>query len=60
MFSSLGILSGWIGRKKVTILCSPIVMCGWLVIGFAQNKMMLFFGRIISGGESKVQNYVRT
>ena len=45
-----GILSGWLGRRKIVIISAPFVSCGWLVIGLAQNKMMLYIGRIITSG----------
>ena len=45
-----GILSGWLGRRKIVIISAPLVSCGWLVIGLAQNKMMLYIGRIITSG----------
>ena len=43
-----GILSNKIGRKKVLLFCIPFVTIGWILIGLAQNKMMLFAGRIIT------------
>ena len=39
-----GSLSGWIGRKKVFMILTPLGTCGWLLIGLAQNKQMLYFG----------------
>ena len=45
-----GILSGWLGRRKIIMIATPLVICGWLIIGFAQNKIMLYIGQIISGG----------
>ena len=47
-----GILSGWLGRRKLILVATPLVICGWLITGFAQNKIMLFVGRIISGGKT--------
>ena len=47
-----GVLSGWFGRRKLVLVATPLVICGWLIIGFAQNKIMLFVGRIISGGKT--------
>jgi predicted MFS family arabinose efflux permease len=44
-------LSGWFGRRKFVLLATPFVICGWLITGFAQNKIMLFVGRLISGGK---------
>ena len=53
-----GILSCWLGRKKVVMIAAPFVAVGWLVIGFAQNKvMLLYIGRILSGGRIKVLPY---
>ena len=52
IFSPIGgILSGWLGRRKFVLLATPLVICGWLITGFAQNKIMLFVGRLISGGK---------
>ena len=34
------------------MLCSPFIICGWLVIGLAQNKIMLYVGRVISAGKN--------
>ena len=48
-----GILSGWLGRRKLVLVATPLVICGWLITGFAQNKIMLFVGRIISGGKTQ-------
>lgn len=48
-----GILSCWLGRKKVVMITAPFVAIGWLVIGFALNKEMLYIGRILSGGRKK-------
>ena len=47
-----GILSGWLGRRKLVLVATPLVICGWLITGFAQNKIMLFVGRVISGGKT--------
>ena len=43
-----GALSGWLGRKKVLMIATPIEVCGWLLIGFAQNKIMLYLGMFIN------------
>ena len=32
-----GILSGWLGRRKIVMIASPLVICGWLIIGFPQK-----------------------
>ena len=45
-----GILSGWLGRRKLMIIAAPIVACGWMVIGLAQDKNMLYIGRIMTSG----------
>ena len=45
-----GILSGWLGRRKIVLLANPFVICGWLIVGFAQSKEMLYIGRTISCG----------
>ena len=53
-----GALSGWLGRRKIVMIAAPLVGCGWLIIGFAQNKIMLYIGRVITSGknlEIKVQ-----
>ena len=47
-----GMLSGWLGRRKFVLIGTPFVLCGWLIIGFAQTKMMIFAGRIIQSGKS--------
>ena len=47
-----GILSSWLGRRKIVIISAPFVACGWLVVALAQNKTMLYVGRIISSGQS--------
>ena len=43
-----GLTSGWLGRKKVFILSAPILISGWIMIGLAQNKILLYTGRIIT------------
>ena len=45
-----GILSGWLGRRRIVMITTPLVICGWLIIGLAHNKTMLYIGRVISGG----------
>ena len=47
-----GALSGWLGRRKLILFGIPFVICGWLIIGFAQNKVMIFVGRIIQSGKA--------
>jgi MFS family permease len=46
-----GILSGWLGRRKIVMIASPLVICGWLIIGFAQDKIMLYIGKTICSGK---------
>ena len=46
-----GILSGRLGRRKVVMIASPLVICGWLIIGFAQDKIMLYIGKTICSGK---------
>ena len=44
-----GLISGWIGRKKILMLSSPFVIIGWVLIAnhtFA--GWMLFTGRIVT------------
>ena len=53
-----GFFSGWLGRRKAVMLTAPFVSLGWLIIGFAQNKMMLYIGRIISSGQTSMQKYI--
>ena len=43
-----GSLSGWLGRRKVLMILTPIGACGWLLIGLAQNKLMIYFGMFIN------------
>lgn len=50
-----GILSGWLGRRKVLILTSPFVALGWLIIGLAQNKAMIFIGRVLTSSALGLQ-----
>ena len=49
-----GFLSGWLGRRKIILLTTPLVAIGWIIIGFANNKLMLYLGRIISSGTIKL------
>lgn len=48
-----GVLSGWLGRRKIVMIASPLVICGWLIIGFAQNKIMLYIGKTICSGKNQ-------
>ena len=52
-----GILSGWLGRRKIVLLGTPLMICGWLITGFAHNKIMLFVGRIVSGGKEVLKMF---
>ena len=49
-----GILSGWLGRRKIVMIASPLVICGWLIIGFAQNKIMLYSGKTICSSKNPI------
>ena len=49
-----GILSGWLGRRKIVMIASPLVICGWLIIGFAQNKIMHYSGKTICSGKNPI------
>ena len=42
-----GILSGKYGRKTIILISAPMIAFGWLLIGLAQNKIMLFSGRFV-------------
>ena len=46
-------IGGWaidkFGRKKTLVLCSVPFELGWLVISFAQNRAVLYSGRISTG-----------
>ena len=42
-----GVLSGIFGRKKFLMLTTPVGACGWLLIGLALNKIMLYIGIFI-------------
>ena len=55
-----GVLSGWLGRRKIVMIASPLVICGWLIIGFAQNKIMLYCGKTICSGKNPIHNYIYT
>ena len=50
IFSPIGgLISGWIGRKKILMSCSPLVIIGWIMIANQTcTKWMLFTGRIVS------------
>ena len=43
-----GIFSSMIGRRKIILVSVPFVIIGWLLIGFAQNVIMLLAGRILT------------
>ena len=42
-----GMLSGKYGRKTIILISAPLIGIGWLLIGLAQEKIMLFSGRLI-------------
>ena len=49
IFASLGgFFAGWIGRRKALLVASPFVILGFLLIALAENKAMLFCGRVLS------------
>merc|ERR1711962_1345989 len=43
-----GSLSSWLGRRKLILFSSPLVAIGWLIIGIAQNRAMIFIGRALA------------
>ena len=43
-----GILAGKLGRRTVVIYFTPLVLLGWILMGVAYNKYMIFAGRIIT------------
>ena len=43
-----GWLGGMIGRRKLILLCAPMVIVGFCIIGTAKNVEMLFIGRTLS------------
>ena len=43
-----GLMSGWVGRKKIMLLGSPTAALGWILIGASTTNEILFAGRIIS------------
>ena len=48
-----GPVGGWsidqFGRKGTILLCAVPFELGWLLIGLAKNRAMLYAGRIITG-----------
>ena len=42
-----GILCNKIGRRGIMLFAIPFIIVGWLLIGFALNRVMLFIGRIV-------------
>ena len=42
-----GMLSGKYGRRTIILTSAPLIGIGWLLIGLAQEKIMLFCGRLI-------------
>ena len=47
-----GILSGKLGRRSIILYCTPFVLLGWVQMGLAYNKLMLFSARIITSAFS--------
>ena len=43
-----GWLGGYLGRKKMMLLTSPVIFAGWAILGTANTRSILFFGRILS------------
>ncbi|XP_064543960.1 facilitated trehalose transporter Tret1-2 homolog [Drosophila montana] len=44
-----GFIIDWIGRRPTMLALIPPYMVGWILMIFAQNVMMLYFGRFILG-----------
>ena len=42
-----GVLSGWLGRRKILLLSAPFIALGWLIIGLSYTRIMLFIGRTV-------------
>ncbi|XP_017096834.2 facilitated trehalose transporter Tret1-2 homolog [Drosophila bipectinata] len=45
----IGFCIDWIGRRPTMLVLFPPYMVGWLLMIFAQNVIMLYFGRFILG-----------
>ena len=43
-----GALSGWLGRKKILMIFSPVAALGWLLIAQSKTITILFVGRFLS------------
>ena len=43
-----GLLSGWLGRKKIMLAFSPLAVIGWVLIATQTSEWMLFSGRFLS------------
>ena len=43
-----GLLSGWLGRKKIMIGFSPLAVVGWVLIANQTTEWMLFSGRLLT------------
>ena len=43
-----GLLSGWLGRKKIMMAFSPLAVIGWVLIANQNSELMLFSGRLLS------------
>ena len=55
IFSPIGgILSGWLGRRKMVVIAAPLAVCGWLIIAMAKNKIMIYIGGIITSSKKKI------
>ena len=43
-----GLLSGWLGRKKIMMGFSPLAVVGWVLIANQTTEWMLFSGRLLT------------
>ena len=43
-----GLISDWIGRKKLILIVSPFAALGWLILGLSESTLSVFAGRIIT------------
>ena len=50
-----GWLGGYLGRKKMMLLTSPVIFAGWAILGTANNRILLFFGRLLSSTAQMLQ-----
>ena len=44
-FFNAYIFTGWMGRRKIILLTAPLITCGYVILGLAQSKIMLYSGR---------------